>query len=85
MNHLDLIIQRRNRLEEEEENEQPRQIRELLDRSNPLEDYSDYDFQKFYRLSKRSVLDLTEIVTPLLERSNNRGLPLSPLQQVRLV
>jgi hypothetical protein len=48
-----------------------------------LEDYSDYDFLKFFRLSKKTVCDLTDIVAPLLERPHNRGLPLNPLQQVQ--
>ena len=84
MDPLLLYLQRRQNQEDEEE-VRPRQIRELLDRSNPLEDYSDYDFLKFFRLSKKTVCDLTDIVAPLLERPHNRGLPLSPLQQVKMI
>jgi len=78
-----LLYLRRQQDQEDEEEERPRQIRELLDRSNPLEDYSDFDFLKFFRLSKKTVCDLTDIIAPLLERPHNRGLPLNPLQQVQ--
>ncbi len=61
MIHLDLIIQRRNRLEEEENNEQLYQLHDLQDSSNPLEDNSDNDFKKFNPLPSRDVLDLTKI------------------------
>jgi hypothetical protein len=61
MIHLDLIIQRRNRLEEEENNEQLYQLHDLQDSSNPLEDNSDNDLKKFNPLPNRAVLDLTKI------------------------
>ena len=85
-----LLLSRRRRFqieeeEEEEEDEQrPRLPRQLLDRVNPLEAFTDYDFIKFYRLSKQTVIELAQIVTPLLEKPNNRGLPLSPLQCICL-
>ena len=89
MNLVLLIRRRQNQLEdqeeeEEEEQQRPRMPRQLLDRVNPLEAFTDYDFLKFYRLSKATVIDLAEIVTPLLDKPNNRGLPLSPLQCVCL-
>ena len=61
MIHLDLIIQRRNRLEEKEYNEQLYQLHDLQDSSNPLEDNSDNDLKKFNPLPNRAVLDLTKI------------------------
>ena len=89
---MDLLLflhQRRIQTEEEEEQEevnQPRQRRprQLLDRVNPIEAFTDYDFLKFYRLSKQTVIELAQIVSPLLEKPNNRGLPLNPLQCVCL-
>jgi hypothetical protein len=83
MNVRDIILIRRAQLQADRE--RVRRIpRQLLDRVNPLEAYSDYDFLKFFRLSKETILDLCHTISPLLEKPSNRGLPLNPIQCVCL-
>lgn len=88
MDLLLLIHRRQIQIEDDEQEEvnqpRPRRPRQLLDRVNPIEAFTDYDFLKFYRLSKQTVIELAQLVSPLLDKPNNRGLPLNPLQCVCL-
>ncbi len=61
-----------------------REERRLWDRSNPLVEYSEKEFRRNFRLSKRGILRLVDLVEEDLSRQNNRGSPLTPLQQVCL-
>ena len=53
-----------------------RQIRQIRDRLNPLEDYGDEDFRLHFCLTKDSVSDLVKIVDKDLQHKTRRGLPL---------
>ncbi len=61
-----------------------REERRLWDRSNPLVEFSDTEFRRNFRLTKRGILHLVDLVEEDLQYPDNRGSPLTPLQQVCL-
>lgn len=61
-----------------------REGRILWDRLNPLIDISENEFRSQYRLTKGAVLQLVSEIQEELQFRNNRGNPLTPLQQTSL-
>lgn len=57
--------------------------RSLRDRENPMELYSNEQFVARYRFSKETVRELL-LMLPLEASDHNRGLPLTPMQQLLL-
>ncbi|CAN8008555.1 unnamed protein product [Ixodes pacificus] len=55
--------------------------RNLSDRLNPMELYSDRQFLARYRFTKATVRELLTLL-PLQQSGDNRGLPLTPLLQL---
>lgn len=57
--------------------------RYLRDNDNPLEFWSAEEFRERYRFNKETVIDtIVPLVQEELVKTNNRGLPITPLLQV---
>lgn len=72
-------------LEENDEIVQPPRIpkRYIRNTANPFEFYSNHQFKYRYRFSKEVLRDvILPLVQDALNKPNQRGLPLSPLQQL---
>ncbi|CAI6367790.1 unnamed protein product [Macrosiphum euphorbiae] len=52
------------------------------DRSNPLEDFDDFDFKSRFRLSKETFVFLLHLIGNDLRRSTNRSFAISPEIQI---
>ena len=52
------------------------------DRFNPLQFYDGVEFWNLFRFTKNHVLDLTNLVAPLVEHGTGRNYALSPLHRV---
>jgi hypothetical protein len=61
--------------------QEPRQI---WDRSNPLTEYTECSFRLTFRFTKTNFLKIVNIVKEELSFPDQRGGPLTPLQQVAL-
>ena len=63
---------------------QERIYRNLVDRQNPLEHFSDVEIFTNFRFRRDTLLDIVNLLQPHLHRPNNRGQPLPPLFQLLL-
>jgi len=61
-----------------------REPKQLWDRQNPLISFKNEEFYQHFRFSKENLLKVVDFIQEDLQFPNNRGLPLSPLQQVCL-
>ena len=61
-----------------------RETRVLWDRMNPLTNFNDREFRLNFRMAKPSLLSLVDLLGPDLERPDQRGSPLNPVQQTCL-
>jgi len=60
--------------------------RYIRDWENPIEFFKDITFRKRYRFSKRVVIDLLlPLINNELRRTDNRGLPISPIMQLLII
>ena len=69
---------------EEEEEVVPRRTRKLRTRADPMKLYNEREFKRRFRMTKDNVLRLSNLIKHHLEKENNRGHPLLPLQQLLL-
>jgi hypothetical protein len=69
-------------LEMYDELDDERVPRLFRDRADPVAAYDDEDFRARYRLEKRCVLDLLQLLTDQLQHTSNRLGVLSPIQQL---
>jgi hypothetical protein len=67
-----------------EQQVRPRERKVYKPRTDPRLVMNDGDFKRHFRFSKESATKLTEMLHDDLNYENNRGLPLSPIQQVCL-
>lgn len=56
--------------------------RNLRDRADPINAFTDNDFRERFRFHKASVMALVELLNDDLYQHNQRGIPVSPAHQV---
>ena len=61
-----------------------RRERLIRDRSNPLEIFDDVELRERFRMDRRSILELVDLISPDLRYTSRRNSAILPVQQTMI-